>query len=140
MIALLFTGGTISMRFDPASGGAVPALSGRDILVAAGDLGDVSVEPEDWGAYPGPHMTVERQWALRGRIAELLGRPDVRGVVLTHGTDTPGLLPNGCGHGSLRPWYLSWRLIWSSCGKGPRAPTRVSLAAIQTRRPITSRA
>jgi L-asparaginase len=88
MIALLFTGGTISMRFDPASGGAVPALSGRDILVAAGDVGDVTVELEDWGAYPGPHMTAERQWALRGRIAELLDRPDVRGVVLTHGTDT----------------------------------------------------
>jgi L-asparaginase len=33
-------------------------------------------------------MTVERQWALRTRIVELLGDPDVAGVVVTHGTDT----------------------------------------------------
>jgi L-asparaginase len=33
-------------------------------------------------------MTVERQWALRGRIAELLASPEVAGVVVTHGTDS----------------------------------------------------
>src|SRR5918999_1710796 len=32
MIVIVFTGGTISMRHDSALGGAVPALSGRDIL------------------------------------------------------------------------------------------------------------
>ena len=34
MIPVLFTGGTISMRHDPAAGGAVPALGARDILAA----------------------------------------------------------------------------------------------------------
>jgi L-asparaginase len=33
-------------------------------------------------------MTVARQWALRGRIGELLRDPVVAGVVVTHGTDT----------------------------------------------------
>jgi len=28
-LAAFFTGGAISMRFDPATGGAVPALSGK---------------------------------------------------------------------------------------------------------------
>lgn len=89
MIPILFTGGTISMRHDPAAGGAVPSLSGRDILAATRGVGEVAeLEPEDWGAFPGPHMTTERQWALRCRIAELVARPDVDGVVLTHGTDT----------------------------------------------------
>ena len=89
MIPILFTGGTISMRHDPAAGGAVPSLSGRDILAATRGVAEVAeLEPEDWGAFPGPHMTTERQWALRGRIAELVERPDVDGVVLTHGTDT----------------------------------------------------
>src|SRR5688500_19768236 len=33
-------------------------------------------------------MTVERMSALRNRIAEHLVRPEVTGVVVTHGTDT----------------------------------------------------
>ncbi|HKG91849.1 MAG TPA: asparaginase [Gemmatimonadaceae bacterium] len=89
MIVILFTGGTISMRHDAAAGGAIPALSAREILAATRGIEEVAdVEVEDWGAFPGPHMTVERMWALRGRIAEHLARAGVEGVVVTHGTDT----------------------------------------------------
>jgi L-asparaginase len=89
MIAVLFTGGTISMRHDVAAGGAVPALSAREIVAATRGLEQVAaLEVEEWGAWPGPHMTVERMWALRNRIAELLARKDIDGVVVTHGTDT----------------------------------------------------
>ena len=89
MIVLLFTGGTISMRFDAEAGGAVPSLSGEDIVKATRGLTDVAdLEVEQWGRYPGPHMTIERMWALRNRIAEHLARPEVEGVVVTHGTDT----------------------------------------------------
>lgn len=88
MIVLIFTGGTISMRHDPAIGGAVPSLRGRDILALAPGVENLATfEIEDWGAYPGPHMTVERMWALRGRIAEHVARPEVDGIVVTHGTD-----------------------------------------------------
>ncbi len=88
MIVLLFTGGTISMRHDPVSGGAVPTLRGRDILALTPGVEDLAqLEIDDWGAYPGPHMTVEKMWALRQRIVEHLARPDVDGVVVTHGTD-----------------------------------------------------
>jgi L-asparaginase len=88
MIVLLFTGGTISMRHDPASGGAVPTLRGRDILALTPGVEQLAqLEIDDWGAYPGPHMTVERMWALRGRIVEHLARPEVDGIVVTHGTD-----------------------------------------------------
>ncbi len=77
------------MRDDPSLGGASPALSGRDILAATRGIEEVAdIEVEEWGAYPGPHMTVERMWALRNRIAEHLERPEVDGVVVTHGTDT----------------------------------------------------
>jgi L-asparaginase len=89
MIVLIFTGGTISMRFDAAAGGAVPALAGREIFSATPGLADVAeVEIDDFGAYPGPHMTSERMWELRARIASHLERPGVQGVVVTHGTDT----------------------------------------------------
>ncbi len=88
-VAILFTGGTISMTFDAAAGGAVPSLSAQDILAAAPGIEQVAeLVPEQWGRYPGPHMTVEKQWALRGRIAELLAQPTIAGVVVTHGTDT----------------------------------------------------
>src|SRR5690348_3882890 len=89
MIVLLFTGGTISMRHDPASGGAVPSLSGRDILALAPAIEKIAdIEIVDFGAYPGPHMTMDRMWELRNTIAEQLERTEVQGVVVTHGTDS----------------------------------------------------
>jgi L-asparaginase len=89
MIVVIFTGGTISMRHDPAAGGAVPALAGRDILALVPQLSDIAdLEIDDFGSYPGPHMTVELMWGLRNRIRGHLGRPEVEGVVITHGTDS----------------------------------------------------
>jgi L-asparaginase len=89
MIVLLFTGGTISMRHDPAVGGAVPALAGRDILSLVPQLSELAeLDVDDFGAFPGPHMTTERMWELRNRIAKHTARRDVEGVVITHGTDS----------------------------------------------------
>jgi L-asparaginase len=89
MIVLVFTGGTISMRHDPARGGAVPALAGKDILALVPQLEEIAtLEVDDFGAFPGPHMTAERMWELRERVERHLGRPEVQGVVITHGTDS----------------------------------------------------
>jgi L-asparaginase len=89
MIVLVFTGGTISMRHDPVAGGAVPALAGRDILELVPQLNDIAdLEIDDFGAFPGPHMTTDRMWDLRNRIAGHVRRPEVEGVVVTHGTDS----------------------------------------------------
>ncbi len=89
MIVIVFTGGTISMRHDSALGGAVPALSGHDILAAARGVEAVAdVEVDDFGSHPGPHMSPSRMWALRERVLSHLDRPGVEGVVITHGTDT----------------------------------------------------
>jgi L-asparaginase len=89
VIVILFTGGTIAMRNDPDGAGTVPALNAEEILAATRGINDVTgVETEEWGAFPGPHMTVERMWSLRNRIREHIGRPEVTGVVVTHGTDT----------------------------------------------------
>lgn len=89
MIAILFTGGTIAMRVDQATGSAVPALTGQDILAHVPQLADVAdVELEDVSRLPGPHVTPEHMWRLARRVAAWLERPDVDGVVVTHGTDT----------------------------------------------------
>ena len=88
MIVLIFTGGTISMRHDPSADGAVPRLTGQEIVQATRGLADIAdVEVEEWGMFPGPHMTIERMWDVRNRIKHHLARPDVEGVVVTHGTD-----------------------------------------------------
>lgn len=89
MIVILFTGGTIAMRNDPGGGGAAPSLTSKEILDATRGIDAITgVETEEWGSFPGPHMTVERMWALRNRIREHLARPEVTGIVVTHGTDT----------------------------------------------------
>ena len=89
MIVILFAGGTIAMKQDPAAGGATPGLTAGDILHATRGIETIAgVETEEWGNFPGPHMTIPRMWALRNRIAEHLVRDEVTGVVVTHGTDT----------------------------------------------------
>jgi L-asparaginase len=77
------------MRHDPKLGGAVPALAGKDILGLVPELNDIAqLELDDFGAFPGPHMTAERMWELRERIEKHLLRREVDGVVITHGTDS----------------------------------------------------
>jgi L-asparaginase len=89
MIGLLFTGGTISMKLDPATGAAIPALGAAEILAQVPRLGDVaSFETEDFSRLPGPHVTPEHMWRLARRAAAWLDRPDIDGLVITHGTDT----------------------------------------------------
>ncbi len=87
-VVLFATGGTISMRRDLEKGGAVPALTGEQILASVpGWERHARLEVHEFGRYPGPHMTIERMWALRGAILEAVhGGAD--GVVITHGTDT----------------------------------------------------
>src|SRR5687768_4307249 len=89
MITILFTGGTISMKLDPATGAAVPALSGAEILSHVPEVSKVAeIEFEEVSRLPGPHVTPERMWNLARRAAAWLDRPDVDGLVITHGTDT----------------------------------------------------
>jgi L-asparaginase len=89
VIGLLFTGGTISMRLDPETGAAVPALGSADILAQVPDIAKVAeFEVEDFSRLPGPHVTPDQMWRLARRAAAWLERPDIDGLVITHGTDT----------------------------------------------------
>jgi L-asparaginase len=89
MVGILFTGGTISMKLDPVTGGAVPALSAAEILALVPGLSAIAeIEIEDFSRLPGPHVTPEQMWHLASRAAAWLDRPDVEGLVITHGTDT----------------------------------------------------
>ena len=88
-VHVLFTGGTISMKIDPSTGAAVPALSGEEIVSRVQGLRkEAHLTLEDYARLPGPHVTPQWMWRLRGRVAAILKDPSVDGVVLTHGTDT----------------------------------------------------
>src|SRR5688500_359445 len=89
MIAILFTGGTISMRVDPATGAAVPSMGSRELLELVPELAGVTeIEAEDVSRLPGPHVTPQAMWALAQTAAAWLERDDIDGLVITHGTDT----------------------------------------------------
>ena len=79
----------MSMTLDPVTGAAAPALSGGEILEHVPGLSRITdVEYEDVSRLPGPHVTPEQMWRLARRAAAWLERPDVDGLVITHGTDT----------------------------------------------------
>jgi L-asparaginase len=86
-VAVLTTGGTVAMRHDPQAGGAVPALSPDD-LAAVLPAGAPPLATEAICNLPSSHFTLETLWHIRARVAEWAARPDVDGVVVTHGTDT----------------------------------------------------
>jgi len=89
MLGFLFTGGTISMTLDPVTGAAVPALGASDILAQVPAMESVAdFEVEDFSRLPGPHVTPDQMWRLARRAAAWLERPDIDGLVITHGTDT----------------------------------------------------
>ncbi|MCB9894391.1 MAG: asparaginase [Planctomycetes bacterium] len=86
-IRLIFTGGTISMR-DDAGKGAVPVLSGADLLKDVPGLDEFcEVDVHDFGQLPGPHMTPQRMFDLSLLAAKSFAE-GFDAVVLTHGTDT----------------------------------------------------
>ena len=88
-VHVLFTGGTISMRVDPGTGAAVPALSGNELVARVSGLRrEARLTLEDYSRLPGPHVTPSWMWRLRGRVQALLREPSVDAIVITHGTDT----------------------------------------------------
>jgi len=88
-VAILSTGGTIASKHDPARGGYVPALSGEDLVTAAPGINKVArIQVEQISNIPSTDMTPEIWLRLSGRVNELLAKPEVAGVVVTHGTDT----------------------------------------------------
>jgi L-asparaginase len=89
MIHLLFTGGTISMRRDPAAGGNVPTHGGAALVGFVPGLDEIApYRIEDWAKLPACHLTPDQLWALRERVRIIAESGEVAGIVITHGTDT----------------------------------------------------
>ena len=85
-VAVVFTGGTISMRSSGA--GNVPTLRGDDLLATVPGLAELAdVEPIDWGLVPASHLTFAQVLEIGEILARELARPDIDGAVVVQGTD-----------------------------------------------------
>ncbi|MTI71758.1 MAG: asparaginase [Firmicutes bacterium] len=88
-IAVIFTGGTISMKVDPRINAAIPALTSEEIMAMVTNIEKYSdIEIINFSKLPGPHMTPEIMLELSKTVRKTLDRDDITGVVITHGTDT----------------------------------------------------
>ena len=88
-IAIIFNGGTISMKVDERIKAAVPSLSGEEIMaMVAGIENYAEIESYTFSSMPSPHMTFETILELSNFVRELVDRNDIDGIVITHGTDT----------------------------------------------------
>lgn len=88
-IAIVFNGGTISMKIDEKIKAAVPSLSADEIMSMIPGVEEFAeIEAYTFSSMPSPHMTLDMMLQLSNFISKLVGREDIDGVVITHGTDT----------------------------------------------------
>jgi len=88
-VAVVFTGGTISMTVDPVAGGNVPTLDGAAILARTPGLDAIAdVVPIDLSRTPASHFTFPGLFEIGGIIRGAQADPTIDGVVVVQGTDT----------------------------------------------------
>ncbi|MBN1527127.1 MAG: asparaginase [Candidatus Omnitrophica bacterium] len=88
-VAIVTTGGTIAEKLDPKTGGAVPAVSGKDLAEAVPGLSKVAdIEVVEFSNIDSSQMTPAMWAKLSTTVDRLLADPAIKGVVVTHGTDT----------------------------------------------------
>jgi len=88
-IVLLATGGTIASRYDPLLGSTVASRRADELLRMLPQVADFAeIEVHDIATIPSYEMDLQFAFGLARRIKDVLGRPEVAGVVVTHGTDT----------------------------------------------------
>jgi L-asparaginase len=88
-VAVVFTGGTISMRHDPVAGGNVPVLGAAALLETVPGLDAIAdLVTIDRGLTPASHFTFEALFGIAGAVRDALADPAIDGAVVVQGTDT----------------------------------------------------
>lgn len=88
-VAVIFTGGTISMKIDPRIHAAIPALTSEEIMAMVTNIEKFAdIEIINFSNLPSPHITPDIMMKLSKLVKETITRDDITGVVVTHGTDT----------------------------------------------------
>lgn len=88
-VAVVSTGGTIASKHDPSKGGYMATLSAEDLVSAVPAIKNIAqIQVEQFSNIPSDDMTPELWIRLAEKTNELLARPEIAGVVVTHGTNT----------------------------------------------------
>ncbi len=88
-VAIIFTGGTISMKVDKDLKAAIPALNSHELMDMVKNIDEIAeIEEFNFSNIPSPHITPDMMMEISQLINELIGREDIDGLILTHGTDT----------------------------------------------------
>ena len=89
VVKLIATGGTIAMKIDPVKNAPVPAISGEDLVATVPEIAKVAkIEVLNLANVPSDYMDPVLWVALQKAVVEALARPEVAGVIVSHGTDT----------------------------------------------------
>lgn len=87
-IAIITTGGTIAMRENSNTKEIHPTEQSALNNVIPLIQQENEIEIDNFINYPSPHITPIIMYELTLKINNYLKRPDIKGVVITHGTDT----------------------------------------------------
>ncbi|WP_040525194.1 asparaginase [Gordonia effusa] len=85
-LVVITTGGTVATR--QTSKGAVPRLGGAELMTRAAGNGDLPLRVVDLMSKDSSAMSVDDQFRIAEAVLTALTDESVRGVVVTHGTDT----------------------------------------------------
>jgi len=89
VVRLIATGGTIAMKIDPVKKAPVPAISGEDLVATVPEIAQVAkIEVQNLSNVPSDYMDPDRWVQLQKAVSDALARPEVTGVIVSHGTDT----------------------------------------------------
>src|SRR3954467_14756457 len=89
VVRLIATGGTIAMKIDPVKKAPVPAISGEDLIGTVPEIEKVArIEVQNLSNVPSDYMDPDRWIQLQKAVSQALSRPEVAGVIVSHGTDT----------------------------------------------------
>jgi len=87
-VAVIFTGGTISMTAEASAGGRIPTLNGSAILARAPGVEAIAdLVTVDLGRTPASHFSFEQLFRIAGEIRRSLAEPTIDGAVVVQGTD-----------------------------------------------------
>lgn len=89
LVHFIATGGTIAMKIDPIKNAPVPAISGEDLLATVPDIGKyATILVNSLSNVPSDYMDPPRWVQLTNAVQAALDKPEVAGVIVSHGTDT----------------------------------------------------
>ncbi len=88
-LAIIFTGGTISMKTDPTLHAAIPAINSDEVVSTLKNINALAdLEIINFANLPSPHINLKIMMDIYRLTKEKLEEEDISGVIITHGTDT----------------------------------------------------